>query len=302
LQQQSHKQTTARTKKKKKPKFSQKHAKCWIYIQGLPRDTTVEELHAFCSKTGILELHPETQLPKIKLYRNNDNGGDDDVVIKGDASVCYARPESVDLAIQLLDDAPFRPNVSVTDFKVKIQRAKFEQRGDGVYEKKQISHAKRKVAKLAALQAIGWDEGDNGRITGGIKGLRIIVIKHVFTLQELSNGNSNEDAILQQVEHDVYNTCSEFGTVEKITIFSKHVDGVVIVKFKEPTAASTAVQEYNGKIRKGRKLECIFWDGVTDYTVRNEEQEQEEAIKRQEAFGEWLDNQELPPEFQLLTE
>jgi hypothetical protein len=104
------------------------------------------------------------------------------------------------------------------------------------------------------------------------------------------------------VERDVYHTCSEFGTVEKITIFSKHVDGVVIVKFKEPNAASTAVQEYNGKIRNGRKLECIFWDGVTDYTVRNEEQEQEEAIQRQEAFGEWLDSQELPPEFQLLTE
>jgi hypothetical protein len=303
-QQQQQSQTTTTKKKKQRSsrlKFSQKHAKCWIYVQGLPRDTTVEELHAFCSKAGILELHPETQLPKIKLYRNNDNNGD---MIKGDASVCYARPESVDLAIQLLDDAPFRPHVSVTDFKVKIQKAKFEQHGAGVYEKKQISQAKRKVAKLAALQAIGWDEGgDNGRITGGIKGLRIVVIKHLFTLQELlSDGSSNEDAILQQVERDVYHTCSEFGTVEKITIFSKHVDGVVIVKFKEPNAASTAVQEYNGKLRNGRKLECIFWDGVTDYTVRNEEQEQEEAIQRQEAFGEWLDSQELPPEFQLLTE
>jgi len=49
------------------------------------------------------------------------------------------------------------------------------------------------VAKLAALQAVGWDESENGRLTGGRKGLCIVVLKHLFTLDELED---DEDAVL----------------------------------------------------------------------------------------------------------
>jgi len=283
----------AQSKKRKKPKFSAKNAKCWIYLQGLPHDTNEEELCKFCSKVGIIELDPETQRPKIKLYRDKASRK-----LKGDASICYARPESVELALQLLDEAPYRPDKSVTDYKISVSRAKFEQHGDK-YEKKQVSNAKRKVAKLAALQAIGWDEGDNGRITGGRKGLRIIVLKHMFTLDELKH---NEDALLQKLEHEIRQECEQWGTVEKITVFSKNAEGVVIVKFTQPTAASTAVTEFNGRQHNGRRLECIFWDGVTDYTVRDEEKEKKETEKRQEEFGQWLDNQDIPEELRLQTE
>jgi hypothetical protein len=78
---------------------------------------------------------------------------------------------------------------------------------------------------------------------------------------------------------------------------------VVIVKFVKPNDASDAVNAFNGKVRRnGRKVEASFWDGTTDYTVVNLEKEEKETEKRLDKFGDWLEEQELPEEFQLRVE
>jgi len=176
---------------------------------------------------------------------------------------------------------------------------------------------------MAALQAVDWDEGDNGRISGGRKGLRIIVLKHMFHPRDLKE--DTEDAALRKLEQDVHTECEQWGTVEKITIFAKNPQGVMIVKFAQPSAASTAVKEYNGRsppvmnhINAGKngggggnksihdntlKIDANYWDGVTDYTIHDEEKEIHETKKRHDEFGKWLDNQDdLPEEFKLQVE
>lgn len=72
-----------------------------IYLTGLPSDVTVDELYEFAKKGGII-LEDDTGKKRIKLYLD-DNGKP-----KGDATVKYAMPESVDLAITLLDQSVFR--------------------------------------------------------------------------------------------------------------------------------------------------------------------------------------------------
>lgn len=52
----------------------------------------------------------------------------------------------------------------------------------------------------------------------------------------------------------------------------------------------------------GKNIEAIFWDGVTDYTIHDEAKEEAETEKRHEEFGKWLEEQELPEEFQLQVE
>ena len=50
-------------------------------------------------------------------------------------------------------------------------------------------------------------------------------------------------------------------------------------------------------------IEAFYWDGVTDFTVVDEEADEKEAKERLDAFGDWLDNQdELPEEFQIKVE
>lgn len=317
--------------KKKKPKFKAKNAKCWVYVTGLPHDTDEEEVANFFSKVGLLDIDPESQKPKIKLYRykrgdtinlERENMAGEKVTmpvpvrsgtVKGDASICFARAESVELAIQLLDDTPFRTIDSNGRFienkkihHISVQRAKFEQHGNKYHpQKRAVSNAKRKVARVAILQAVGWDDGENGRITGGLKGLCIVVLKYMFDANKLLQmDEEQEDIMLKAVESSLRNECEKWGHVEKITVFSKNPEGVVIVKFAQPIAASKAIEYYNGKegVVKGRKIEAMFWDGVTDFTVRNEEVEKKEMDERLDAFGNWLDGQDLPEEFQLQVE
>jgi HIV Tat-specific factor 1 len=288
----------SKKRKRNKAKFSAKNAKCWIYVTGLPKDTDEEEVAQYFSKCGVIDLDPETQKPKVKLYRHKADEPEGRTV-KGDASICYARAESVDLALQVLDENLFRDGAILS-----VQRAKFEQSADFDESKSKggkrvISEAKRKVARLAALQAVGWDEGENGRIAGGLKGLRIIVLKNMFDPAEFLNDENDEK--LRRLEQTVHSECEEMGTVEKITIFSKHPAGVIIVKFAQPNAASDAVNSFNGQLRDDgkSKVEASYWDGVTDYTVRDEEKEAKDAEKRLDEFGDWLENQELPEEFEL---
>ena len=280
-------------KKRTRAKFSARNAKCWVYVSGLPLDTNEDEVQHVFSRAGILDLDPDTQKPKIKLYSTMEGN---QRVLKGDASLCFARPESVDLCTQLVHEAPFRldqPTAIIT-----VERAKFEQRGES-YQRKAQSWQKRLVAKKAALQSIGWEDNeDNGRITGGIKGLTIVVLKHVFTPKQ-----AEDDSFLEELEHKIRTECSAWGTVTKITIFASNPNGIVLVRFKEPTAATTAIENLNGRIEGTTKIEAHFWDGVTDYTVKDLDQERLQEEERLEEFGDWLESQEeLPDELQLQVE
>ena len=282
-------------KRKKKGKFTAKNARLWVYVTGLPSDTDEDEVVRFCSKVGVLDLDPETQQSKVKLYRRREGDASGPVgSVKGDASICFARPESVDLAMQILDGSFFRSDCKD---KVSVERAKFEQHGSKFVDRGKISNSKRKVAKLAALQAIGWDEGENGRITGGRKGLCIVVLKAMFDLIELEK--EGEDAVLKELEEEIRAECEKWGIVEKITVFAKNPEGVVVVKFTKTAAASTAVSEYQGRMRKGRKIAASFWDGVTDFTVKDVEKEEKEESERMDTFGEWLEAQKLPEHLRL---
>jgi HIV Tat-specific factor 1 len=311
-------------KKRKKPAFSAKNAKCWIYMTGLPPDVDEVELSTFCSKVGILDLDPATQKAKIKIYRHKEEGPMHGMC-KGDASVCYARPESVELALKVLDEAPLRPTNLQAPCIVRVDRAHFQasnsasgsnEDGQPARRRKVVSSQQRQLVKLATAQAMDWDEGVfNGRLTGGRKGLRIIVVKGLFSPHEMArqnddNGSDGGEAenskLLEELESDLRTHCEPFGVVEKMTVFTKHPDGVVVIKFTTPGAASDAIKGMNGLKWKGRRqLEASFWDGVTDYTARSEEDEQkerEEQELRHSEFEDWLENQELPEELRLHAE
>jgi len=276
------------TKKQKKAKFAASKSKCWVYITGLP--PTVDEAEVarvFSNKAGIIALQPGSEnQPKVKLYRDKTTNE-----LKGDASLCFARPESVELATTLLDGTIFP--CTGNDKIMSVERAKFEQHGEQFDETRvhRVSNKQRAVAKLAAAQARDWDEGEfNGRLTGGRKGLRIIVLKGVF------NPDETTDDDFMKIEGELRFKGSEFGSVEKITIFSKHLDGVVVMKFAQPGAASAAVKFWDNH----DKIRASFWDGVTDFSTPMDDNEANEGNDR---FGDWLETQqELPQELQLVTE
>lgn len=93
-----------------------------IYVTSLPFDVTTDEVHTVFSRCGVIAEEIDEGKPRIKLY-TDDQGN-----FKGDALIMYFRPESVPLAIQLLDDTEFRlgggqrMKVAEADFSYKAQK------------------------------------------------------------------------------------------------------------------------------------------------------------------------------------
>lgn len=211
----------------------------------------------------------------------------------------------------MLDGSVFRADSKNT---LAVKKAVFEQHGNSFDEearkarlrKTRGSEARRRVARLAARQAVGWEDDDDGRLAGGYKGLRIVVLKGLF-VPPLDD--DEDDTFSKRLERTVQERCGSRSAVEKMTVFSKA--GVVVVKFSKPAAAVAAVEALDGKFvtpvndekRTENRVEATYWDGVTDYTAKeDEEAKKKEEETRHDDFGDWLDNQELSEEFRSRVE
>ncbi|EPQ29016.1 uncharacterized protein PFL1_03306 [Pseudozyma flocculosa PF-1] len=110
--------TTTAPNKKPKPVTS-------LYITGLPLDCTADEIASVFSRYGLL-LEDDEGKPRIKMYRDQATGQ-----FKGEALVVYFKPESVDLAINLLDDTCLRAATGQTSGpRMQVQRAQFPSASD----------------------------------------------------------------------------------------------------------------------------------------------------------------------------
>lgn len=90
-----------------------------IYVTGLPPDATVTEVASLFSKYGVIAEEIDGKMPRIKLYQNSEG------TFKGDALIVYFRPESVNLAIQMLDDTHFRIGSDNNVNRMTVREADF---------------------------------------------------------------------------------------------------------------------------------------------------------------------------------
>ena len=248
--------------KRKKQNFDA--GKCWIYVENLPSDCTLEELQAHFKKCGVLAMDPETLDPKIKLYKDV-NG-----ILKGDAAICYANDASVQLAVDILDGGSLRYG-----WPLKVSKADFGEARLGKYDaskRKKLHSTKLKIAKQAAKQLTDWDHDDDAPEADG---LRIIVVEGL--------AHDDEASILQHFERPP----------EKITVFPQHSVSPVVIKLHTPADAQDAITSFN----TAGLYKAHFWDGVTNYAASPVDDVAES--KRLDDFGDWLENQgDLPPELQ----
>lgn len=127
------------------PKDTGSRPQTAVYVTGLPADATVDELHAYFNRAGVVMDDLIRGGPRIKIYskpvssaaatfteakelgednregveqggKNLEKAGkekEEVMVPTGDALVVYLRPESVDLACTLFDESALRPDVVI---------------------------------------------------------------------------------------------------------------------------------------------------------------------------------------------
>ncbi|TPX30517.1 hypothetical protein SmJEL517_g05936 [Synchytrium microbalum] len=263
--------------KKKKPDQPPK-ANTSIYVTGLPPNTDADEVKQVFSKYGIIAEDITTGQPRIKLYK------DDSGVLKGDALITYFKPESVQLAINLMDDCEYRfGEVS----KVHVAEAVFQPKERPPQEKKSGNQKASKVVaqkKLHQLKRkLDWTEDEIGAKSEKLR--KVVVLKHMFTQQELEE----DPTLILDLKAEVREECEKFGEVTNVIMFDKSDEGVLTVRFKEQEGADACVQKMNARFFAGRRVEAYLYDGKEKFAKSTGNETEEDQEERRKNYEQWLE-------------
>ena len=128
-----------------------------VYVTGLPLDATADEVYeVFSRKCGVVAEEIDSGRPRIKMYADEEGN------FKGDALVVFFKPQSVDMAIMLLDDTDFRYTTSgpTAPGRMRVQAA------DSSYKKTNYDNNKGAEAGGEVKTGGGGGGGGGGGTTG----------------------------------------------------------------------------------------------------------------------------------------
>ena len=282
-----------------------------VYVAGLPLDTTVSEVAAAFGKCGLIrpsKADPTGRTPAVKLYRDASTGG-----LKGDGTVTFLRPPSVDLALTLLDGVPLRAGPDEPHMSVSV--AKFEEReggggggGGGLpppSAQQQPARAKRgrgggggqpanHTAALAA-RALAWDGFDDEAPPEAATAV-LRWADSGLTAALLEGGKdalAGFEASIASVAGRVVGAAvgAGGGAVEAVRAYLGEPDGhlVATVRFRTPEGAAAAVAALPGKpLRLGGPAiaGAELWDGVATWRARPAKGQQKAAAAEAAAEAE----------------
>ena len=261
-----------------------------VYVTGLPKDVSEEELHEAFKKCGVVKLDASTGGPRVKVYRDEDGN------VKGDGLVVFLKAPSVDLAITLLDqtelrfgDASTKLSVSAAKFDAKSAKESGDGDGDGgtrpqqstgggggggAPRKKMTKDERRRAAamlKKQEQQALGWSGFDDAVVEKKV----IVVLKHMFTLEEMY-----ADVNLRgELEEDVMDEAKKCGEVLSIKTYTTTKDGVMTLRFRTIADAKTCISQWNGRWFDGRQIVASLWDGKSKFVDGNAESEEAQKAR-----------------------
>ncbi|EEQ85173.1 nuclear mRNA splicing factor-associated protein [Blastomyces dermatitidis ER-3] len=283
------------------PKAKRPRVNTAVYVTSIPLDASLEEVNDVFSKCGVIAEEIDRRRPRIKLYT------DDEGKFKGDALIVYFRPESVNLAIQMLDDTDFRFGETGPQGKMKVQAADFSFKAQKEAPAKPNMSEKRKIMRKTQRlnsKLADWDDDEPSTVPpSSSRWDRVVILKHMFTLQELEE----DPAAILDIKEDIRQECSKLGEVTNVVLYDKEEEGVASVRFSDVESANICVQKMNGRFFSGTRVVAYIADGSERFkkssskqaaagtTLANVEAEEdseqvdEEEAERLDKFGSWLE-------------
>lgn len=237
----------------------------YVYVNGLPTDMSEEDFVTLMKKYGVIKnKNPPNNSYNIKMYKNPDGS------FKGDAVCCYARVESVELALDHLDGYRYDD-----DHIIHCERAKFQMKGtyDETRKKPRVTDKKSKMKQKKKIdKLLSWEE----KTTPDVKQTKVI-LKNMFTPQEIVDDAS----LILVIKEDVESKCGEFSCEPKrVDIYDKHPDGVVAVTFTDPSHAEKCVNTLNNMFYAGQVVKAELWDGKTKFKIKETDEEAEKRVAK----------------------
>ncbi|KAK5132902.1 hypothetical protein LTR08_008348 [Meristemomyces frigidus] len=268
-----------------------------VYVTSLPEDVDVDEIHQVFSKYGVIAESLDGDAPRIKLYNNEDGK------FKGDALIVYFRPESVPLAISMLDDTDFRLGQKVVSGPMRVREAEAsyksqkEQPLATEQAKKKGTSANRdrqKVIKKAQQmnnRLADWDDDDPQALPDtSSRWDKVVVLKSMFTFAELAE----DPAAPLEIKDDIREECEKFGQVTNVVLYDKEEDGVVTVRFTDVVAAGACVKAFNGRWFDKRQVKAHLADGNERFKKkRKQDADEDDEAARLEKFSKDIEGEKV---------
>ncbi|KAL4925846.1 U2 snRNP complex subunit CUS2 [Aspergillus undulatus] len=284
-----------------------------VYVTSIPLDAEFDEIKDIFSRCGVIAEEIDSGRPRVKMYM------DDDGKFKGEALVVYFRPESVNLAIQMLDDSDFRLGVAGPQGPMRVQAADFSFKSQqeaptktSMRDKKKIIQRTQRLNKYGrAIPASStntdwcskltdWDDDEPSALSEtNSRFEKVVILKHMFTLQELEE----DPAAILDIKEDIREECSKLGEVTNVVLYDKEEAGVVSVRFSNPESARACVKTMNGRFFGGTAVEAYISNGSERFRKTNEKRaaledlaekgfdaEDEDENQRLDEFGTWLES------------
>lgn len=258
-----------------------------MYVTGLPIDVTVPEVHdVFSRKAGVIAEEIDSGAPRIKLYTDAEGN------FKGDALIVFFKPQSVEMAIILLDDTDFRYTPSGnSEGKIRVQAAdssykktQYDQENGANGEKGNGPSARerrpqqrdkdrqkiiQKTQKLDAKLA-DWDDDDPypAKTETNSRWDKTVILRHMFTLDELEE----DPAAMLDIKEDIRDECAKLGQVTNVVLYDHEKDGIVSVKFLDAESAEACIKLMHGRSFDGRTVEAGLATGSERFKKSKKEQ------------------------------
>ncbi|KAG0154935.1 hypothetical protein PDIDSM_508 [Penicillium digitatum] len=282
------------------PKVKKPRVNTAVWVTKIPGDAELSEIQDVFSKYGILAEELDTGKPRIKMY-TDENGN-----FNGEALIVYFRPESVNLAIDVLDETDFRMGSRNPAGPMRVQAADFSyKREQDVQPKVTMTMKEKKKLKERAerlnkkLSDWGDDEAEQALevMKAAEEAKRHVILKHMFTLKELE-----EDPLASiEIQDDIRSECSKIGEVTKVVVWDGEAEGVVTVRFVASADARRCGQIMSGRFFAGNTVLAYIWDGEEKFNkyhprrdaggkISNPLDADDEENERLERYGDWLES------------
>ncbi|KAI2635303.1 hypothetical protein GGS21DRAFT_75060 [Xylaria nigripes] len=282
-----------------------------IYVTGLPLDVTVEEVQeVFSRKCGVIAEEIDSGRPRIKLY-TDDKGNQ-----QGDALIVFFKPQSVEMAIMLLDDTDFRYTASgLSSGRMRVQAADSKYKkthydreegdedsngngkehrtdnttnnnngnnhitGTGKPRDKARDQEKQKIIKRTQkldAKLADWDEDSDSPFSAQLE-TNAPKSRTVILRHMFTLRELEEDpAAMLDIKEDVRDECAKIGAVTNVVLYDLEEDGVVSVKFQSPEAAAACIDVMDGRAFDGRTVRATIASGKENYRRSDKEHSADE--------------------------